>query len=57
MNGLETDNGGNVMGRKVFVSYKYTDYDVKALPGVTPPTWPCDYVDYIQNKVLSDDDI
>lgn len=45
------------MGRKVFVSYKYTDYDVKALPGVTPSTWPCDYVNYIQNKVLSDSDI
>lgn len=45
------------MGRKVFVSYKYKDYDVKALPNVTPPTWPCDYVDYIINHVLASDDI
>ena len=27
------------------------------LPNVTQPTWPCDYVDYIQTKVLSSDDI
>ena len=45
------------MGRKVFVSYKYKDNDVKIIPGVIQPTWPCDYVDYIQNKVLSSDDI
>lgn len=45
------------MGRKVFVSYKYKDYDVKELPNVTQPTWPCDYVDYIQNHILSSDDI
>lgn len=45
------------MGRKVFVSYKYKDYDVEMLPDVTQPTWPCDYVDYIKNVVLSDDDI
>lgn len=45
------------MGRKIFVSYKYKDYDVKMIPDVTQPTWPCDYVDYIKNKVLSDDDI
>lgn len=45
------------MGRKVFVSYKYKDNDVKKIPDVTQPTWPCDYVDYIKNKVLSDDDI
>lgn len=45
------------MGRKIFVSYKYKDYDVKMLPDVTQPTWPCDYVDYIKNNVLSSDDI
>lgn len=45
------------MGRKVFVSYKYKDYDVKMMPDVTQPTWPCDYVDYIKNNVLSSDDI
>ena len=45
------------LGRKVFVSYKYKDNDVKKIPDVTQPTWPCDYVDYIKNKVLSDDDI
>lgn len=45
------------MGRKIFVSYKYTDYDVKTIPNVTQPTWPCDYVDYIKKHVLSSDDI
>lgn len=46
-----------MMGRKVFVSYKFKDYDVKSLPNVTSPTWPCDYVNYIRDNVLSDDDI
>lgn len=45
------------MGRKIFISYKYMDSDVKILPYVTPPTWPCDYVDYIKNYILSNDDI
>ena len=45
------------MGRKVFVSYKYKDNDVKKIPDVTQPTWPCDYVDYIKKKILSSDDI
>ena len=45
------------LGRKVFVSYKYRDNDVKKIPNVTQPTWPCDYVDYIKNKILSSDDI
>ncbi|SDY47047.1 MTH538 TIR-like domain [Ruminococcaceae bacterium YAD3003] len=45
------------MGRKVFVSYKYKDNNVQSLWGVTPPTWPCDYVDYIRKYILSNDDI
>lgn len=45
------------MGRKVFVSYKYKDNNVKSMPNVTQPTWPCDYVDYIKNHVLSCDDV
>lgn len=45
------------MGKKIFVSYKFKDYDVKALSGVEAPTWPCDYVDYIKENVLADDDI
>lgn len=45
------------MGHKVFVSYKYKDYDVKKMSNVTQPTWPCDYVDYIQNNVLSSKDV
>lgn len=45
------------MGHKIFVSYKYKDYDVKTMPGITQPTWPCDYVNYIKNNVLSEDDI
>ena len=39
-------------GKKIFVSYKYKDNNVKELPNVTQPTWPCDYVDYIRNNVL-----
>lgn len=45
------------MGRKIFVSYKYKDNDVKKIPNVTQPTWPCDYVDYIKDNILSGDDI
>ena len=45
------------MGRKIFVSYKYKDDDVKKIPDVTQPTWPCDYVDYIKDNVLGSDDI
>lgn len=46
------------MGYKVFVSYKFRDNDVEALRTTTqPPTWPCDYVEYIRNHVLSYDDI
>ena len=45
------------MGRKIFISYKYKDNDVKMLPNASVPTWPCDYVDYIKNKILSNDDI
>lgn len=42
------------MARKVFVSYKYQDNDVQALATTqTPPTWPCDYVAYIADRVLS----
>jgi len=33
------------------------DYDVKKLPNVLQPTWPCDYVDYIQKNILGSDDI
>lgn len=44
------------MGRKVFVSYKYKDNDVKELPNVSEPTWPCDYVDYIQKQIFASDD-
>lgn len=45
------------MGRKVFLSYKYKDSNITTLQNVTQPTWPCDYVDYINNKILSGDDI
>ena len=45
------------MGRKIFVSYKYEDNNVRPLPDVLQPTWPCDYVDFIQRYVLLDDDI
>ena len=45
------------MGRKIFVSYKYTDFDVAPLGSVSSFTWPCHYVNYIQEEILSKDDI
>lgn len=45
------------MGRKIFVSYKFKDNDVKKIPDIIQPTWPCDYVNCIKNNVLSSDDI
>lgn len=44
-------------GRKIFVSYKYKDNNVCELPNVIQPTWPCDYVDYIQRNLISSNDI
>lgn len=42
------------MARKVFVSYKYKDSGVQSLSTTTyPPTWPSDYVDYIERYVLA----
>jgi len=45
------------MGRKVFISYKYMDSDVRSLPNVIQPTWPSDYVEYIVKNVLPAEDI
>ena len=51
--------GESKMGRKIFVSYKYKDSDVQMLsmPGITQPTWVCDYVEYIKKYILASDDI
>ena len=45
------------MGRKVFVSYKYKDKDVKALPGVEPFTWVRDYVDFIAEHLIKNGNV
>lgn len=39
------------MNRKVFVSYKYQDRKVQALPNVSQFTWGRDYVDVLENKL------
>lgn len=44
------------MGHKIFVSYKYHDSNVKNLPD-NKQTQVHDYVDYIENEILSDDHI
>lgn len=41
------------MGRKIFVSYKYEDDDVEELSEATSPTWPSDYVTYIQDHIIN----
>lgn len=41
------------MGYKIFVSYKYKDTDVEALPGIKPYTWCRDYVDFIESHIIS----
>lgn len=40
------------MGKKIFVSYKYKDRNVQALPGIEPFTWVRDYVDYIAEHLI-----
>jgi triacylglycerol esterase/lipase EstA (alpha/beta hydrolase family) len=45
------------MGKKIFVSYKYKDKDVQALPGVKPYTWVRDYVDYIADHLIENGDV
>lgn len=43
------------MGRKIFVSYKYIDSNVEEIKGVLSPTWPSDYVTYIQKHIINGD--
>ena len=45
------------MGHKIFVSYKYNDTNVENLSYLLGTTAVHDYVDYIQNRILNDDDI
>ena len=44
---------GDFMGRKVFVSYKYKDSSVETLIGTIIPTWPSDYVKYIEENIIN----
>lgn len=43
-----------IMGRKIFVSYKYMDSNVEELDEAVSPTWPSDYVSYIQKHIITD---
>lgn len=40
------------MGYKVFVSYKFYDYDVRALPNTFGQTLPGNYVHYLETTIL-----
>ena len=42
------------MGRKIFVSYKYQDDNVRKLVNVIGPTWPSDYVEYIYKNIINE---
>lgn len=42
------------MGRKIFVSYKYEDNNVQELLEAVSPTWPSDYVTYIQKHIINE---
>lgn len=44
------------MGKKIFISYKYADPNVRAIPGINPTT-ARDYVDILQTKIDSSDHI
>lgn len=44
------------MGRKIFVSYKYWDTDVKPLPHVGTMTKVRDYVNYIEDNIIDPSD-
>ena len=44
------------MGRKIFVSYKYWDTDVKPLPHVGTMTKVRDYVNYIEDNIIDPTD-
>lgn len=45
------------MGKSIFVTYKYSDANVQALPGIFGPTTARDYVDKISTLINGEDHI